>query len=96
MSERTEELRERIRNLQEQLHAAEAELQRVREEESPVQVGDIIRSKSTREEYIVRGLRFYSWTDHPSSLSVSTKKKNGEWSANTKGFWGSYEVVSHD
>lgn len=96
MSERINELRTRICSLRNQLDGARAELRRAQTEECPVKVGSIVREKRSSLLYIVRGIVFYECNDadKPSSLRVSPKKKNGEWSKNEKGIYhNNYEIV---
>lgn len=96
MSERIDDLRTRICSLRDQLVAAQDELLRAQTEECPVKVGSIVREKRSSLLYIVRGIVFYECNDadKPSSIRVSPKKKNGEWSKNEKGIYHSnYEIV---
>lgn len=97
MSERIDDLRTRVYNLREQLDGARAELRRVQNEECSVKVGSVIREKRSGFLYIVRDVVFYESddADKPSSLRVSPKKKDGEWSKNEKGLYHSnYEIVT--
>lgn len=96
MSERINELRTRIYSLRDQLNAAQDELLRAQIEECPVKVGSIVREKRSGLLYIVRSAVFYesSGAGKPSSLRVSPKKKDGEWSKSEKGLYhDNYEIV---
>lgn len=96
MSERINELQTRIYNLHEQLKGARAELLRAQIEECPIKVGSIIREKQSGILYIVRSAVFYESSEagKPSSLRVSPKKKDGEWSKGEKGLYhDNYEIV---